>query len=251
MKKLTDIPIVLSIISLILSLSLLITWCIVSFKIETFNSPIYESVLVTVLGVLVTLLIGWNIYTIIDVKQIYRNLLDSKSRIETIENNIQIESKKQIALADAYAFMGLAEMFFVQGKYVMTYLKILSATLCFEKAKEHKLALHECQRMYMLIRTIRRHLAKQPNFYVLDYDMYDDVAYVKDVADLSLLDLEQFNVLEMRAIFTHLITLMSKHIVRFNADFTLYDRDANIKARPLAIYLLFGTRQYIVQNNGL
>lgn len=238
MKKPADISIILSIISLVLSLTILVVWCIISFHIETLSVPLTESVLVAILGILVTLLIGWNIYTIIDVKQLYRNLSDSQSKIDAIENNMQVKSEKQTALSDAYASMELSEMFFIQGKYVLTYLKILSAISCFEKAEEHRLALHECRRMYMLIRTIRRHLAKQQNDYVLDYDLYADVAYAKYVADLSARDLEQFNVSDMRTIFTHLITLSAKQITYCNAEFTVYERDADIKERPLAIYLL-------------
>ncbi len=236
--KSKNISIVLSTIALVASFVLLIVWCTVSFNLKPLYIAQYESVIVSVLGILVTLLIGWNIYTIIDVKQVRQDMLESKREVERLEVSFQTKSKRQTSLADAYAFMGLSEMFLTQGRYVQAYLKILSSILCFENADEHNLAQHECQRMYMLIRTIRRHLALKSNDYVLDYDLYNDVAYGKDLAELSLLNLEPFSVIEMRDTFMHLMALATKQIPLKETEFTLYDRDADIKRRPLAIYLL-------------
>lgn len=236
--KFKDISIILSTIALVVSLVLLIAWCVVSFNLEPLYIAQYESVVVSVLGILVTLLMGWNIYTIIDVKQVRQDMLESKREVERLEVSFQTKSKRQTSLLDAYAFMGLSEMFLAQGRYVQAYLKILSSILCFENADEHNLAQHECKRMYMLIRTIRRQLAIKQNDYVLDYDLYNDVAYGKDFAELSLLNLEPFSVVEMRYIFMYLMALATKQIPFSGAEFTLYDRDADIKRRPLAIYLL-------------
>ena len=236
--KSKNISIVLSTIALVVSLVLLIAWCAVSFNLESLCIVQYESVVVSVLGILVTLLMGWNIYTIIDVKQVRQDMLESKREVERLEVSFQTKSKRQTSLSDAYAFMGLSEMFLAQGRYVQAYLKILSSILCFENADEHNLAQHECKRMYMLIRTIRRQLAIKQNDYVLDYDLYNDVAYGKDLAELSLLNLEPFSVVEMRDIFMYLMALATKQIPFSCAEFTLYDRDADIKRRPLAIYLL-------------
>lgn len=236
--KFKDISIILSTIALVVSLVLLIAWCVVSFNLEPLYIAQYESVVVSVLGILVTLLMGWNIYTIIDVKQVRQDMLESKREVERLEVSFQTKSKRQTSLLDAYAFMGLSEMFLAQGRYVQAYLKILSSILCFENADEHNLAQHECKRMYMLIRTIRRQLAIKQNDYVLDYDLYNDVAYGKDLAELSLLNLEPFSVVEMRYIFMYLMALATKQIPFSGAEFTLYDRDADIKRRPLAIYLL-------------
>lgn len=236
--KSKNISIVLSTIALVVSLVLLIAWCAVSFNLESLCIAQYESVVVSVLGILVTLLMSWNIYTIIDVKQVRQDMLESKREVERLEVSFQTKSKRQTSLSDAYAFMGLSEMFLAQGRYVQAYLKILSSILCFENADEHNLAQHECKRMYMLIRTIRRQLAIKQNDYVLDYDLYNDVAYGKDLAELSLLNLEPFSVVEMRYIFMYLMALATKQIPFSGAEFTLYDRDADIKRRPLAIYLL-------------
>ena len=223
--KSKNISIVLSTIALVVSLVLLIAWCAVSFNLESLCIVQYESVVVSVLGILVTLLMGWNIYTIIDVKQVRQDMLESKREVERLEVSFQTKSKRQTSLSDAYAFMGLSEMFLAQGRYVQAYLKILSSILCFENADEHNLAQH-------------RQLAIKQNDYVLDYDLYNDVAYGKDLAELSLLNLEPFSVVEMRDIFMYLMALATKQIPFSGAEFTLYDRDADIKRRPLAIYLL-------------
>lgn len=236
--KSKNISIILSTIALVVSFVLLIAWCVVSFNLEPLYIAQYESVVVSVLGILVTLLMGWNIYTIIDVKQVRQDMLESKREVERLEVSFQTKSKRQTSLSDAYAFMGLSEMFLAQGRYVQAYLKILSSILCFENADEHNFAQHECKRMYMLIRTIRRQLAIRQNDYVLDYDLYNDVAYGKDLAELSLLNLEPFSVIEMRDTFIHLMVLATKQIPFSGAEFTLYDRDADIKRRPLAVYLL-------------
>lgn len=233
-----NMSILLSTAALVISLIMLVAWCAVSYQLSPLDIVTYESVIVSVLGILITLLIGWNIYTIVDVKQVRQDMLDCKDQMFRIESSFQSQSEKLTSLADAYAFMGLAEMFLTQGKYVSAYCKFLSSILCFEKAKEHNLALHECNRMYMLIRDVRRHLTQRVNDYVLDYDLYNDVAYEKDIAELCLVNLEPYKVTEIRDIFQHFISLSTKYIVLNDVEFIIFDRNVDLKKRPLAIYLL-------------
>lgn len=236
--KAKEVSVVISTISLIVSLILLVTWCAVTFHLNPLDLATYESIIVSVLGILVTLLIGWNIYTIIDVKQVRQDMLDSKNQMDEIRMAFDEQTKKQVALADAHAYMGIAEMFLQQGKFVLAYTKFISAVINYEKAGEHKLALHQCGRIYMLIRTVRRMLAKQQNSYTLDFDLYHDLPYEKDFSDLMTKELEQYHPTEMRNQFMHFITLATKHTELNGVEYTLYDRDANIKQRPIAIYLL-------------
>lgn len=236
--KTKGISIIISTISLVVSITLIVAWCAVSFRLTPLDLATYESIVVSVLGTLITLLIGWNIYTIIDVKQVRQDMMDSKNQMDSIRAAFEEQTKRQVALADAHTYMGFAEMFLQQQKYVYAYTKFISSILHYEKAGEHNLALHQCSRFYMLIRTVRRMLVKYQHNYVLDFDLYHDIPYEKAFSELCLLELGQYKPTEMREQFLHFIAIASKHLLVNGIEYVLYDRDADIKARPIAIYLL-------------
>lgn len=231
--KIQKYTIMLSFVSLVVSLITIVAWCAVSFQLKPLDIATYESVIVSVLGILITLLIGWNIYTIIDVKEVRKEMNDCINKTDTFEKKIG-EAK---TLSDAYAFMGLAELFLDQNKYVNAYLKLLSSIVCFEKAGEHNLALYECKRIGFLFRNIRRHLAIEKNYYVLDQDIYNDISYGKDCAEIYRMNLEDFSIEEVQNLFNHLIINSAKYIEIAGCEFALYARNVDLKQRPLAIYL--------------
>lgn len=227
----------LSFVSLVVSLITIVAWCAVSFQLKPLDIATYESVIVSVLGILVTLLIGWNIYTIIDVKEVRKEMNDCIKKTKDLKRLNDTNSEKQKYLMDAYAFMGLAELFLDQNKYVNAYLKLLSSIVCFEKAGEHNLALYECKRIGLLFRNIRRHLTIEKNYYVLDQDIYNDISYGKDCAEIYRMNLEDFSIEEVQNLFNHLIINSAKYIEIAGCEFTLYARNVDLKQRPLAIYL--------------
>ena len=153
--------------------------------------------------------------------------------------------KQQTDLADAYAYHGLAEVYLGQKRYVSSYLKYISAALYFEKAKEHNLALHSLGRIYTLIRELIRNNGDNKVSYVLDYDMYDNLSYNKDRAELVMLKISEYDVEEIHKTFMHYLTMYAKHIKIEDTDFTLYSYDAGINQRPIAIYLLMKDEKYI------
>lgn len=231
--KIQKYTIMLSFVSLVVSLITVVAWCAVSFQLKPLDIATYESVIVSVLGILITLLIGWNIYTIIDVKEVRKEMNDCIKKTDEMKTSIK-ESK---TLSNAYAFMGLAELFLDQNKYVNAYLKLLSSIVCFEKAGEHNLALYECKRIGLLFRNIRRHLTIEKNYYVLDQDIYNDISYGKDCAEIYRMNIDDFSIEEVQKIFDHLILCSAKYIEIAGCEFTLYARNVDLKQRPLAIYL--------------
>ncbi|MCQ2383839.1 MAG: hypothetical protein MJZ96_03055 [Paludibacteraceae bacterium] len=233
--------IILSFVSLVVSLITIVAWCAVSFRLKPLEIATYESVIVSVLGILITLLIGWNIYSVIDVKEARQEMIDCIKKADEMKTSIN-ETK---TLSDAYAFMGLAEMFLSQNKYIYSYTKFIAAILNFKKAGEHNIAIHQCGRIYMLIRTIRRNIAKKQHDYILDYDLFHDIAYEKDFSELSLLDLEQYDAIEMRDIFLHDISQATKYFTINDVEYVIFNRDADIKKRPIAIYLLLENGEVI------
>ena len=80
---------------------------------------------------------------------------------------------------------------------------------------------------------------------MLDYDMYDNLSYNKDRAELVLLKISEYDVEEIHKTFMHYLTMYAKHIKIEDTDFTLYSYDADIKQRPIAIYLLMKDNEYI------
>jgi hypothetical protein len=73
---------------------------------------------------------------------------------------------------------------------------------------------------------------------VLDYDMYDDLSYGKDLAELHVINFSEYLDLNIHETFMNYLTRYSKHIEIENTKFSLYSYDANVKKRPIAIYLL-------------
>lgn len=83
-------------ISIYLSLAAILL-SIISICIAAWRSPglsfDYQGVLVSVLSILVTILIGWNIYTLIDIKS-------TKDKIEEISSGASFMVQKNLAIAE-------------------------------------------------------------------------------------------------------------------------------------------------------
>ena len=96
-----------------------------------------------------------------------------------------------------------------------------------------------------MIRELIRNNGDNKVSYVLDYDMYDNLSYNKDRAELVMLKISEYDVEEIHKTFMHYLTMYAKHIKIEDTDFTLYSYDADIKQRPIAIYLLMKDEKYI------
>ena len=244
-KKFEKLALFLSLIALVVSLAIVCVWIFSVNELSVVNSDTFMSAIIGVLGVLFTILMGWNIYSVIDVRQhkdeMNKTLEEINNKVTSFDGSI----KQQTDLADAYAYHGLAEVYLGQKRYVSSYLKYISAALYFEKAKEHNLALHSLGRIYTLIRELIRNNGDNKVSYVLDYDMYDNLSYNKDCAELVMLKISEYDVEEIHKTFMHYLTMYAKHIKIEDTDFTLYSYDADIKQRPIAIYLLMKDNEYI------
>ena len=237
-NKCSSWAIFLSVIALVASITIGIIWIFDVKELSVVNSDTFISALISVLGLLFTILMGWNIYSVIDVRQYRDEMKETMNEINKKSNETEQKLQEKTHLSDAYAYHGLAELYFGQNKYVSSYLKYVSAALYFEKAKEHNLAIHSFKRIYFLIRTIRRNLNDSKGLYVIDCDLYDNIAYNKDISELVMLNIDEYNIQEIHKIFVHLLQMYSKHIIIENTSFELYSRDADIQQRPIAIYLL-------------
>ena len=221
----------LSVIALVASITLGIIWIFDVKELSVVNSDTFISALISVLGLLFTILMGWNIYSVIDVRQYRDEMNKTKQELDS-------RDEKQVNISQAYAYYGLAELYLEQKKYVSSYLKYISAVLYFGKANECNLALHAYGRIYFLIRALIRKYDDNKGTYVLDNDMYDDLSYSKDLAELYILELGEYDAKEIHKTFMHYLTMYSKRIKVENTTFSVYSRDADIKQRPIAIYLL-------------
>lgn len=113
-KKFEKLALFLSLIALVVSLAIVCVWIFSVNELSVVNSDTFMSAIIAVLGVLFTILMGWNIYSVIDVRQ---HKDEMNKRLEEINNKVtnfdgKIEQKTH--LADAYAYYGLAEVYFGQ-----------------------------------------------------------------------------------------------------------------------------------------
>lgn len=251
-KKFEKLALFLSLIALVVSLAIVCVWIFSVEKLSVVNSDTFMSAIIAVLGVLFTILMGWNIYSVIDVRQhkedMNKTLEEIKKKTEEMnkkEKEYERKFKNQDDLSAAYTFYGLGELYFGQKRYVNSYLKYTSAALYFKKAKEHGYAFHSLERINLLLRTIRRDLNENHGSYVLDFDIYDYLSYRKDLAELQMINFKEYLDMNSHETFMNYITRYSKHIKIENTDFTLYSYEADIKQRPIAIYLLMKDNEYI------
>lgn len=244
-KKFEKLALFLSLIALFVSLTIVCVWIFSVDELSVVNSDTFISALIAVLGLLFTILMGWNIYSVIDVRQhkedMNKTLEEIKKKTEEMnekEKEYERKFKNQDDLSAAYTFYGLGELNFGQKRYVNSYLKYTSAALYFKKANEDGYAFHTLERINWLLRTIRRDLNKNHGSYVLDYDIYNDLSYGKDRAELHMINFSEYLDMNNHETFMNYITKYSKHKTIENTDFSLYSYDADIKQRPIAIYLL-------------
>lgn len=244
-KKFSRWAIFLSLIALLISMAVGLIWVSSVKELSVVNADTFIAALISVLGLLFTVLMGWNIYSVIDIRQYRDEMNRTMEALNKKTNETEQKFQEKTHLSDAYAYHGLAELYLGQTKYVSSYLKYVSAALYFEKAKEHNLAIHALERIYYLIRAIRCDLEVKKGTYVLDYDFHDNIAYGKDIAELIILNIKEYDILEMHKTFTHCLKIYSKHINIANTSFELYSRDADIQQRPIAIYLLMNDEECI------
>lgn len=237
-KKYSRWAIFLSVIALVASFTLGSIWIFDVKELSVVNSDTFISALIAVLGLLFTILMGWNIYSVIDVRQYRDEMNKTKQELDS-------RDEKQVNISQAYAYYGLAELYLEQKKYVSSYLKYISSVLYFEKANEYNLALHAYGRIYFLIRALIRKYDDNKGTYVLDNDMHDDLSYGKDLAELYILELGEYDAKETHKTFMHYLTMYSKRIKVENTTFSVYSRDADIKQCPIAIYLLMNDNEFI------
>ena len=251
-KKFEKLALFLSLIALVVSLAIVCVWIFSVDELSVVNSDTFMSAIIGVLGVLFTILMGWNIYSVIDVRQykeeMNKTLEEIKKKTEEMnkkEKEYERKFKSQDDLSAAYTFYGLGEFYFGQKRYVNSYLKYTSAALYFKKAEEHGYAFHSLERINLLLRTIRRDLKENHGSYVLDNDIYNDLNYGKDRAELHMINFSEYLEMNNHETFMNYITKYSKYKTIENTDFSLYSYDANIKQRPIAIYLLMKDNEYI------
>lgn len=244
-KKFEGWAFFLSIIAIVVSLVIGCVWICSVYQLSIVNSDTFMSALISVLGLLFTILMGWNIYSVIDVRQYKEEMNKTLEDIKKKEIENEGRFKQQTDLSDAYVYYGLAEVYLGQKRYISSYIKYISAALYFLKANEYNLACHAYGRVYFLIRDLIRNNVDHKGSYVLDYDVYDDLSYSKNLAELHVLKIGEFDAMETHRTFMHYITMFKKQNKIENLSFSLFSHDADIKQRPIAIYLLMKDDKYI------
>ena len=92
----------LSTTAILLSLTTMILWLCNSYERVTIIPETYISIIVTLLAVIVTIIMGWQIYSVIDVKEKLPLIDKLKEDIETQSENLRI------AYIESYHFHGIA-----------------------------------------------------------------------------------------------------------------------------------------------
>ena len=110
-KKYSRWAIFLSVIALVASFTLGSIWIFDVKELSVVNSDTFISALIAVLGLLFTILMGWNIYSVIDVRQYRDEMNKTKQELDS-------RDEKQVNISQAYAYYGLAELYLEQKKYV-------------------------------------------------------------------------------------------------------------------------------------
>lgn len=199
-------------------------------SVVTLDSLIGTSV--AILSILFTIAVGWQIINAIELKEQLRISSELKTDILNYKDTAT-------SLADGHSYYCMAETYRLNGLYISSFTKYVSAASCFFKANEPNFANNALGRALFVIREIMRIDNGGAGTYMIDYDLYEDDALRLDILFINKSDARKdYNIDDLSQCFTHYISRITKHITVANGDFVVYRRDAAIKQRPNAIYLI-------------
>lgn len=212
----------------ILSLAISIMVLLVSFPTETKISFDYMGGIVGILSFLVAIILGWNIYSAVDIKEEWKNLNQKivKDRID-IENNINNNKY----LTEAYINYMQAEGYLGSGRYVLAYREYIMSIYHFYHSWHKNMYLMVIDKIRMCARYMYAEVKAKG--YVLDWDIYDDFKFGEFYSNLQdILDSKVFdNISEVERCMMN--SIKQTDVAEYGCyKFQLYRKDVELKKRP-------------------
>lgn len=185
----------------------------------------YQGVIIGILSFLVTILLGWNIYNLIDLKSI-------QEKYSSINEILEKQEWRYVAYSD----MLQGEGHFNVGNLFTAYREYVCAADNFYKVGDNDMCVEIISRIELTIRELRFRLGLNGNGVVRDIDFHDDDYF-----------LEHYNSL-MKTEYSERLMKLSNTIDGFysECDYVsynnkicfLYKRRMSIKNRSNCIYLI-------------
>lgn len=190
----------------------------------------YQGIYVAIFSAIVTLLIGWNIYSLLDIRTEWNAM---RNGFENLRSESERKSKYGVELSKAYANYLEAEGALAKDKYILAYNIYLHALCIFHQIGEVEMVEKMKERIGVVIRKFRAD-KKQC---VRDYDLYNDYLYTQSCAYImsSIVDTK---VVELVAIMEHLIETIPITACFGGFSCKVFSTGIEIKKRANALYIL-------------
>lgn len=225
-------------ISILIGISAL---CLAYLRCEPLEKD-WLGILVGILSLLVTVLLGTNIYTLLDLKKdwnIYKEYVNTKlSVIDKLNDEITEDRFRNKMALDANINLMQGEVYATSKLYLLAYREYISSLIRFNSSGDTDLQDSIIRKIEYCIRNVRKELCNDG--YVLDWDFEDDVFHYKNISEIreSSILYHSLNVIECERIIKYLIS-KSDYILVSNFKFTIYRKDVEVKQRGDSIYALF------------
>lgn len=197
----------------------------------------YMGVIVGILSLLVTVLIGWNIATALNLKeewmQFKQSSEDSQKKVKELMASYSIRIEDDMTRTSAYTDYLQGEVYMARERYISAFNMYLAALWKFHLIGDQKQVDHEKLQIGSLIRTIR---ANQGSV-VRDYDLHEDAIYGRSLGYIR----EHMGGDDINGTISLFKKLVDKATVSMSFGdkrFFLFDSDTFVKEREHAVYMI-------------
>lgn len=197
----------------------------------------YMGVIVGILSLLVTVLIGWNIATVLNFKDEWARFNHSfevkRKEVEALMTSHMKMIDENINRSSAYTDFLQGEVYTARERYISAFNMYLAALWKFHLIGDKKQVEREKGQIGTLIRTIRANQGKV----VRDYDLHGDTIYEKSLSYIKERMVGD-NINSAISLFFLLIDKASVSISFGDRKFLLFDADTYVKEREHAVYMI-------------
>lgn len=197
----------------------------------------YIGVIVGILSLLVTVLIGWNIATALNLKEEWTQFKkaseDNRKEMEDLMFTHSNRIDEGMNRSSAYTDYLQGEVYTARERYISAFNMYLAALWKFHLIGDQKQVEHEKGQIGALIRTIRAEQGKV----VRDYDLYKDSIYERSLSYIKdRMACDDIN--GTITLFKELIDRATVSISFGDKKFLLFDSDTLVKEREHAVYMI-------------
>lgn len=231
-----------AIISIIISpIFWVITICVDTPRIDNLEFD-YQGVIVGILSLLVTIILGWNIYTFLDIRnefEKHKSYSNNKlSIIDSIKSDIVEDRFRNKYALDANVNLMQGEFYLLEKYYLTAYREFVSSLVKFNSSGDTDLYKQIVWKIEYCIRSIRRDIKGKG--FIIDWDFDYDIFHNNNL----------FNIIENKNLYPNLQILEKERILKSLIDrsdcilvsgyvFQVYKPDIEVKEKAFAIYALF------------